>query len=214
MSVVEVPGWSADTMTPDCPKSEVLRGVSMCAPGPHAFLLVIPISKAFTEKDRKAAVELLMPFGERVWRHCMVLFTWGDWLNKGSIEDHIVAEGQALKWLVKKCDYRYHVLSCNRFTDSLPVIELFQKVLAMMQRNKGHCFTTEDKLEGKQKPRTWQAKQPVLTEEEWNRREQELIDRMLKAVAQQHEETALPSVKMTASMDGAFIPSSEFVIIP
>lgn len=212
ISAVEVPGWSADTVTPDFPKGEVLRGVSMCAPGPHAFLLVIPVSKAFTEKDRKAAVELLMPFGERAWRHCMVLFSWEDWLNKKSIEEHIAAEGQALKWLVKKCDYRYHVISCNRFGDGFPVMELFQKILDMITRNKGHCFTTEEKLRRKQKPVLWRAKQPLLTEEEWNRREQELIDRMLKAVAQQHEETAVPSVKMMGSMDGAYLPNSEFDI--
>ncbi|XP_023250975.1 GTPase IMAP family member 8-like [Seriola lalandi dorsalis] len=94
ITVVEAPGWFTDTMTPDWLKGEVLRSVSMCAPGPHIFLLVIPISKAFTEEDRKVVVELLMPFSERVWRHCMVLFTWGDWLSNRSIEEHIARRRQ------------------------------------------------------------------------------------------------------------------------
>ncbi|XP_035510517.1 GTPase IMAP family member 8-like [Morone saxatilis] len=199
ISAVEAPGWLTETMTPDWLRREVLRSVSMCAPGPHVFLLVVPISKAFTDKDLKAVVDLLRPFGESVWRHCMVLFTWKDWLNNSSIEEYIATEGQDLKWLVEKCGNRYHVLTCNRFYDSYPVIEMFQKVVDMITRNNGLCFTTE---ENKQK-----VVQRVLTEEQWNSRQQELIDRMLKAVAQEPEEPTVPPVKMAASLDGAFIPS-------
>ncbi|GAA6229588.1 GTPase IMAP family member 8-like isoform X1 [Lates japonicus] len=202
ITVVEVPGWLTDTMTPGWLRGEVVRSVSMCAPGPHVFFLVIPISKAFTEKDRKAAVELLMPFGESVWRHCMVLFTWGDWLSNRSIEEHIAGEGEALQWLVEKCMNRYHVVSLY----DISVMELLRKMTEMTTWNRGHCFTTEDKQKKKKTP-IWRATQPVLTEEEWNRREQELIHRMLKAVAEEPEEPTQPSVKMAASFDGAFIPS-------
>uniref|UniRef100_A0A3B4T9H2 GTPase IMAP family member 8-like n=2 Tax=Seriola dumerili TaxID=41447 RepID=A0A3B4T9H2_SERDU len=203
ITVVEAPGWLTDTMTADWLKGEVLRSVSMCAPGPHIFLLVIPISKAFTEEDRKAVVELLMPFSERVWRHCMVLFTWGDWLSNRSIEEHIAGEGKGLQWLVEKCQNRYHVVSrYHHITGE----ELFKKINDLIIRNKGHCFSTEDKQK-KKLELPWQVKQPELTEEEWDRREQELIDRMLKAVVPEPEEPTLPSVKMTASIDGFCIPS-------
>uniref|UniRef100_I3J1H0 AIG1-type G domain-containing protein n=1 Tax=Oreochromis niloticus TaxID=8128 RepID=I3J1H0_ORENI len=174
VAVVETPGWPADTMAPVWLKEEVLHSVSMCAPGPHVFLLVVPISKAFTEEDHKALVELLMPFGERVWRHCMVLFTWGDWLNDRLIEEHIAGEGKSLQWLVEKCGYRYHVLNCHGLSNHLLIEELFRKIIDMITRNKGQCFTS------------------VLTEEEWNRREQELIDRMLRAVANEPEEPTQP----------------------
>ena len=211
ITVVEAPGWSTDTTVPDWLKGEVLHGVSMCAPGPHVFLLVVPISKAFTENDHKAVHELLKPFNEGVWRHCMVLFTWGDWLNKQPVEDHIAREGRALQELVEKCGNRYHVLPKNSFGDPVPVKGLLQKVIDIITRNKG-CFTTG----GKQRKNLilpWQRKQPMLTEEEWNQREQTLIDRMLKALANEPDEQTLPSVKMANSMDGAFIPSSKSDII-
>uniref|UniRef100_A0A3P9BY54 GTPase IMAP family member 8 n=1 Tax=Maylandia zebra TaxID=106582 RepID=A0A3P9BY54_9CICH len=181
LAVVDSPGWPADTTAPVWLKEEVLRSVSMCAPGPHVFLLVVPISKAFTEEDHKALVELLMPFGERVWRHCMVLFTWGDWLNDRLIEEHIAGEGKSLQWLVEKCGYRYHVLNCHGLGYPFPVKLLFQKIIDLITRNKEQCFTAESK-QGK--------KQPVLTEEEWNRREQELIDRMLTAVVNEPEDVS------------------------
>ena len=199
ISVVETPGWSTETI-PDWLKNEVLRSIAMCAPGPHAFLLVVPISKAFTENDYRAMVELLIPFGEGVWRHCMVLFTWGDWLNDRSIEEHIAAEGKALMCLVEKCGYRYYAVDCSPFSGDFLVVSLLEKIFDMIARNKGQYFTAQ-----RQKPMlSWQ--------EEWNRREQELIDRMLRAVAQEQEEPAIQSAKMAASFDGAFIPSSEIDI--
>lgn len=151
VAVVETPGWPADTTAPVWLKEEVLRSVSMCAPGPHVFLLVVPISKAFTEEDHKALVELLMPFGERVWRHCMVLFTWGDWLNDRLIEEHIAGEGKSLQWLVEKCGYRYHVLNCHGLGYHFPVKLLFQKIIDLITRNKEQCFTAESKQGKKQK---------------------------------------------------------------
>nr|XP_046272359.1 GTPase IMAP family member 8-like isoform X2 [Scatophagus argus] len=199
LSIVEAPGWPTDRVIPNWLKREALHSVSMCAPGPHAFLLIIPVLKSFTEKDCKAAVELLMPFGERVWRHCMLLFTWGDWLNNRPIEEYIAMEGKHLKWLLEKCGNRYSVIRCNRYYEDFPVIQLFQKISDMIMQNKGRCFTPKDE---EQTPG-----QPTLTEEEWNRREQELIDRMLKAVARESKEPSRPSVKMTASLDGVFIPS-------
>lgn len=212
VAVVETPGWPADTTAPVWLKEEVLRSVSMCAPGPHVFLLVVPISKAFTEEDHKALVELLMPFGERVWRHCMVLFTWGDWLNDRLIEEHIAGEGKSLQWLVEKCGYRYHVLNCHGLGYHFPVTPLFQKIIDLITRNKEQCFTAESK-QGKKHKLPWRSRQSVLTEEEWNRREQELINRMLTAVANEPEEPTQPFVKRGASLDGVFIPSSELILI-
>lgn len=210
ITIVEAPGWFINLRTPERLRCDILGSVSLCAPGPHAFLLVIPISESFTEKDRKAVVELLAPFSERVWRHCMVLFTWGDWLTDRSVEDYIAREGKALQWLVEKCENRYHVLNCSRFGDAVPVIMLFQKIMDMITRNKGHYPTTGNKPGKKKTPvLPWQARQPTLTEEEWNKREQVLIDRMLKAIAQEPEEPMASSVRMRASIDGALIPSSE-----
>ncbi|KAM9843977.1 GTPase IMAP family member 8-like [Aulostomus maculatus] len=207
IAVVEVPGWDTSARQPDWLKKEVLRSVSMCAPGPHALVLVVSVCQAFTEDDRKSIVELLAPFSERVWRHCMILFTWGDWLVDRSVEEYVAREGKALQWLVEKCGNRYHELNCNNFIDASPVIALFQKIIDMVTRNKGNCFTPGDKVGKSQPVPSRQERQAALTEEEWDRRELDLIDRMMKAVTQEPEEPTLPPVRMVASIDGAFIPS-------
>ncbi|XP_029996053.1 GTPase IMAP family member 8-like [Sphaeramia orbicularis] len=201
ITVVEAPGWDKNMIETGWLKSEVLHSVSMCAPGPHAFLLVVPISKAFTERDLTAVEELLEPFGETVWRHCLVLFTWGDWLKHRPIEEYIAGEGKALQQLVEKCRNEYHVLNCNFYIHQ-EVLDLFPKIYRMVAKNKGHYSTMEVSMTKMQKV----ARQALLTEEEWNRREQELIDHMLRAIALENEPVP-PHVKMAASLDGVFVPS-------
>ncbi|MEQ2307763.1 hypothetical protein AMECASPLE_021507 [Ameca splendens] len=201
VSVVETPGWFTDPTPPDWIKDEVLHSVSMCSPGPHVFLLVVPISRAFTEKDLKALVEVLRPLTERVWRHCMVLFTWGDWLNDLPVENYIAREGKELQELLEKCGNRYHVLNPIQISGSIEVKKLLQKLIDMVTQNKG-CFTTEDK----QKKFQIQPWQKQLIEEEWNRRSQELVERILKVLAKEPEEPTVPSKRMTNSMNEFYIP--------
>ncbi|MED6281549.1 hypothetical protein CHARACLAT_022704 [Characodon lateralis] len=187
VSVVETPGWFTDPTPPDWIKDEVLHSVSMCSPGPHVFLLVVPISRAFTEKDLKALVEVLMPLTERVWRHCMVLFTWGDWLNDLPVENYIAREGKELQELLEKCGNRYHVLNLYHSDDPVQVKELFQKIIDMVTQNK-ECFTTEGtKLSFPEKFSFFFGNIKQM-EEEWKKREEELIRQMLKDLAKEPEE--------------------------
>uniref|UniRef100_A0A3Q3BFR7 AIG1-type G domain-containing protein n=1 Tax=Kryptolebias marmoratus TaxID=37003 RepID=A0A3Q3BFR7_KRYMA len=201
VTVVETPGWFRDTTPPDWIKEEVSHGVSMCAPGPHVVLLVVPVLTSFTEKDLKDLVEVLRPFTDRVWRHCMVLFTMGDFLNERPVEDYIVREGRSIQELLEKCGNRYHLLNYWHFGDPAPIKELFQNIIDLVTRNKG-CFTTKDKQ------RTFQKlpQQKTMTEEEWNRREQQLIERVMKALEKEPEKQTVPSMKVAHSMDEGHIP--------
>uniref|UniRef100_A0A3B3TNN5 GTPase IMAP family member 8 n=1 Tax=Poecilia latipinna TaxID=48699 RepID=A0A3B3TNN5_9TELE len=128
---------------PDWIKDEVLHSVSMCSPGPHVFLLLVPILRSFTEKDLKALLEIMKPLTERVWRHCMVLFTRGHWINDVPVENYIVREGKELQELLEKCGNRYHVLKNFNSDYSVHVKELFQKMINMIKQNK-ECFSVEE----------------------------------------------------------------------
>ncbi|XP_030255680.1 GTPase IMAP family member 9-like [Sparus aurata] len=72
--------------------------------------------------------------GQRVWRHVIVLFTFGDTLGDKTIEQHIESEGKPLRWLIEKCGNRYHVLN-NMSTDDYQVIELLEKMEEMVAGN-------------------------------------------------------------------------------
>ncbi|XP_014833404.1 PREDICTED: GTPase IMAP family member 8-like isoform X1 [Poecilia mexicana] len=201
VSVVETPGWFSDPTPPDWIKDEVLHSVSMCSPGPHVFLLLVPILRSFTEKDLKALLEIMKPLTERVWRHCMVLFTRGDWINDVPVENYIVREGKELQELLEKCGNRYHVINPYHSQDPVPIKDMFQKCFDIVKQNRG-CFTIKAEEKKPQIP-PLQAKQ---LEEEWKRREQELIERMMKALSKEPEEPTATHVRTAKSKDEFVIP--------
>ncbi|XP_062386454.1 uncharacterized protein LOC134074663 [Sardina pilchardus] len=144
ITVVEAPGWCSNLteQTPKREKQAIALSVSLCPPGPRALLLLINVSKSFTETQRRAVQEHMELLSERVWSHTIVLFTRGDWLGDTSIEQHIESGGEALQWVVEKCGNRYHVLN-NKKSDGGQVTELLEKIEEMVVRNRGEWSMEE-----------------------------------------------------------------------
>uniref|UniRef100_A0A673C2T0 Zgc:136870 n=1 Tax=Sphaeramia orbicularis TaxID=375764 RepID=A0A673C2T0_9TELE len=160
VTVVDAQGWgSCEELVPRDEKIELMTAMSMCGPGPHVVLLVIPLLD-FTESERMAVERRMELLTSAVWRYTMVLFTFGDRLKRcgRSVDEHIKSGGPAMRWLMEKCRYRYHVMDN---TPQEQVNELLSKVEDMMQENGGWHFSLH----------MYQR-----LEEEWSRREQELRD--------------------------------------
>ncbi|XP_061079266.1 GTPase IMAP family member 8-like [Conger conger] len=147
VTVVDTPGWLTDSLndTAELDKQEIVRSVSLCPPGPYALFLVINAGSAFREEHRRSVVEHLELLSERVWRHTIVLFTWGDWLGDRTIEQHIETEGRALQEFIEKCGNKYHVLNNKNRTDGTQVTELLEKIEEMMAKNR-----LEEELRGRE----------------------------------------------------------------
>ncbi|XP_061102970.1 uncharacterized protein LOC133131616 [Conger conger] len=189
VTVVDTPGWWKVSVkyTTELDKQEIVRSVSLCPPGPCALFLVINVRSAFREEHRRSVVEHLELLSERVWRHTIVLFTWGDWLGDTTIEQHIETKGRALQELIEKCGNRYHVLNNVNRADGTQVTELLKKIEEIVARNGGvpfpvgerdkqASFTEVKDIKGKKRrfEEEWRRR-----EEEWRRREEDLIERML-----------------------------------
>lgn len=109
--VVDTPGWEnlPAQRTSEQIKQEIIRSSTLCLPGPHALLLVLPISihgdplSADEIKSASHHVELL---STRAWRHTIVLFVCQDEVNKSVIDSHV----QGAKGLIDKCDGRHFIL--------------------------------------------------------------------------------------------------------
>lgn len=144
VTVVDTPGWFSSQDTPPSYKQELVRGASLCPPGPHAFLLVIPVGM-FTEVDRARIQEHVSLFGEDVWRHTIVVFTWGEVLKTISIERYIRREGKELQWVLEKCKRRYFVINNCIFGEHPQVGHLIEKVEKMVADEGGHYSPEEAK---------------------------------------------------------------------
>lgn len=180
ISVVKTPNSSNFTVEN---AKEILRSVTVCSPGPHAFLLVLPLRESFTKKTQQTVEDVMNIFGENVWRHTVIVFSYGHWLRDRAVEEYIACEGEALQELVRKCGNRYYVL-VNTWANRSQVKHLIRMIELMMARNRGEYFTLKRKEE----------KMPTktLTEEEWNKREDELIERMLDAAVADLDAECMP----------------------
>ncbi|XP_066578440.1 GTPase IMAP family member 4 [Amia ocellicauda] len=175
VTVVDTPGWRwTDSVqeSPECVKQEIVRSVSLCPPGPHALLLAIPVwSYSFTERERRSAQEHLELLSERVWRHTIVLFTWGDKLGDTTIEQHIERHKE-LQWLVEKCGNRYHVLNNRDRGDGTQVTQLLAKIQEVVAANNGSHYSSQMYQEAESRIR--QRKEQILRDrEERKQREEE-----------------------------------------
>uniref|UniRef100_A0A087X317 GTPase IMAP family member 8 n=1 Tax=Poecilia formosa TaxID=48698 RepID=A0A087X317_POEFO len=190
LTVVDSPGWFCfNTLqeTSEMDKLEIENSVNLCPPGPHAVLLVIDLTTAMSASHLRSVQEIMKPLTERVWRHCMVVFTRGDWISDVPVENYIVREGKELQELLEKCGNRYHVINPYHSQDPVPIKDMFQKIFDIVKQNRG-CFT----IKAKEKKSQILRLQEKGIEEEWKRREQELIERMMKALSKEPEEPTEP----------------------
>ncbi|KAL6473371.1 hypothetical protein MHYP_G00169320 [Metynnis hypsauchen] len=149
LTLVDTPGWWKHFPLSDTAnflKKELVQGVSLCNPGPHAILLVIEIDIPFTEKHRKAAVDHLALLGDQIWTHTLVLFTRSRSLGNRTIEEHIEKEGEALKWLIERCGNRYHVFGSTVSDNTSQVKQLLEKIEDIVRINDGAHFQIEAKI--------------------------------------------------------------------
>ncbi|XP_070990132.1 GTPase IMAP family member 9-like [Oncorhynchus clarkii lewisi] len=184
VTVVDTPGWWTFFLaefTSPLVKSEILKGVSLGCPFPNAALLMIPVDTAFTEEQRKVTQDNMKLLGEGVWRHTIVVFTWGACLGDTTIEQHIESEGKALHWLIEKCGNRYHVFDSKGKDTDAQVKELLEKIEEMVAGKHLFCLSTEihKPVETGIIPRADdEATEKIsqLLNQEWDRRNWEILE--------------------------------------
>lgn len=140
--VVDMPGFGDTHLSVEQIHAEIAKCVSLSAPGPHAFLLVVPIGR-YTDNENQAVCELAKIFGEdAVFHHTVVLFTRGDDLEGMGIEEYLnMTAPPGLRALIDKCGGRYHVLNNKDPSNTAQVKELLVKVDSMVRQSNGGFYT-------------------------------------------------------------------------
>ncbi len=140
VAVIDTPGLFDTNLT----QEEVLKRIKMCislsAPGPHTFLVVLQLGR-FTQEEKETISMIQTTFGEDAAKHTMVLFTHGDQLRKQTIEGYI-SESPDLKAIIRKCYDRYHVFN-NEIKDPEQTSQLLDKIDKMTMANDGNYYTNE-----------------------------------------------------------------------
>ncbi|XP_048029656.1 GTPase IMAP family member 5-like isoform X1 [Megalobrama amblycephala] len=145
ITLINTPCWWQNYGLQDSPevvKQELVCSVFLCPPGPHVFLLVINLSLPFTEENRFSIEKHFSLFGERIWRHTIVVFTRADSLKDKNIEQHI--KNQDLQQIIQRCGERYHIFDFKN--KSVGVKELLDKIDDVVAANNGKHFETHDDM--------------------------------------------------------------------
>lgn len=169
VTVVDMPGFVDTHLSGEQIHTEIAKCVSVSAPGPHAFLLVVPIGR-YTDNENKAVCEFAKIFGEDAVRlHTVVLFTKGDDLEDVTIEDYLKDTAPAgLKALINRCGGRYHVFNNKDCNNPVQVRELLKKVEKLVKQTNKGFYTNQMFLE---------AEAAIREEQERMLREQEQAQR-------------------------------------
>uniref|UniRef100_A0A671UQ21 AIG1-type G domain-containing protein n=1 Tax=Sparus aurata TaxID=8175 RepID=A0A671UQ21_SPAAU len=141
ITLIDTPGfsWFDTDRSEEELKPEIVRCITECAPGPHAFLIVLKVER-FTEQEQAVINKIQEYFSEESFRNATVVFTYGDELPGGETIEDFVLKNKPLDDLVKKCGGRCH----NEYrSNQFQVEELLKTIDKMVTASNGRYYTNE-----------------------------------------------------------------------
>ncbi|XP_035536344.1 GTPase IMAP family member 9-like [Morone saxatilis] len=183
VAVIDTPGIYDTKYKEDEVIRKLKECISLSAPGPHVFLIVIKLDR-FTEEEQKTVELLQLVFGGKAADYSLVLFTHGDKLRGTRIEDFF-GKSHQLSHLITKCNYRYHVFN-NTVFDSSQVPQLLEKIINMVCDN-GGTFYTNEMFQEAERAIQERAEKIMKASAEQKHREEEKLRAMFKGEQLQAE---------------------------
>uniref|UniRef100_A0A672SC76 AIG1-type G domain-containing protein n=1 Tax=Sinocyclocheilus grahami TaxID=75366 RepID=A0A672SC76_SINGR len=179
-------------------KEKIRHCISMVLPGPHVFLLLIPLGR-FT-KHEEASVKIIQEtFGEKSLMYTMVLFTRGDDLKDKTIEECLGKPGSPLMKLIEACGNRYHVFNNNQTEDRSQVSDLLEKIDAMLKANGGSYYSCKMFREMEREKQEQQMKilmDRIREREEEMKQEQERFKHEIEQLKQENKQVKTEKEKL------------------
>ncbi|XP_058616206.1 trichohyalin, partial [Onychostoma macrolepis] len=176
ITVIDTPGLFDTELSNEEIQREISNCIPMILPGPHVFLLLIPLGR-FTQEEQRAVKIIQDTFGENSLKYTIVLFTRGDDLKNKTIEHFLGKPGSDLKTLIESCGNRSHVFNNKETEDRTQVTDLLQKIDNMVKENGESYYSCKMFREKERKIQEQQKKILMEKVEQVNREREELMNK-------------------------------------
>ncbi|XP_031176576.1 GTPase IMAP family member 7 isoform X2 [Sander lucioperca] len=142
VAVIDTPGLFETIKTKEVIVRDILKCVKLQEPGPHVFVLVVPVGR-MTQEDLDTNTLIEAMFGTRVWDYTIVLFTHGDRLGGKTINDVITESEDDLRNFIRKCSGGFHVFDNKNPEDQEQVTSFVAKIQTLVALNGGHYYSSD-----------------------------------------------------------------------
>uniref|UniRef100_A0A8C1MJQ2 AIG1-type G domain-containing protein n=1 Tax=Cyprinus carpio TaxID=7962 RepID=A0A8C1MJQ2_CYPCA len=173
ITVIDTPGLFDTELSNEEFQRELTNCIHMILPGPHVFLLLIPVGR-FTQEEEKSVKIIQKTFGENALKYIILLFTRGDFLKNKIIEQYLGEPGSTLKNLTEACGNRFHVFN-NETGDRTQVTDLLQKIDNMLKVKGGSYYSCKMFREMERQIQEQQKNILMKKVEQVNREKEELM---------------------------------------
>ncbi|RVE62158.1 hypothetical protein OJAV_G00154320 [Oryzias javanicus] len=152
LTVVDTPGFFDTWQSEEDMKPKIIRCLTECSPGPHAFLIVFKVGR-FTKHEQEVVDKICQLFVNDPLQHAVIVFTHGDQLPPDMEIEEFVAKQKDLSDVVQKCGGRCLVFDNKRWNNKPPdqyrsnqfqLQALLKTINKMVEENKGGYYTDED----------------------------------------------------------------------
>ncbi|KAI4891958.1 hypothetical protein NFI96_007348, partial [Prochilodus magdalenae] len=196
ISVIDTPGINNRLLTEEH-KRELKRCLSLSAPGPHVFLLLIRLRR-FTEDERNTVKWIQENMGEEALRFTMVLFTGKEEMTNRQWT--IYYDNNRIQEFVSQFGGGYAVINSKREANPAQITKLLEQIDTMVQCNGGQYYTEEMYQEVQRKismeeEKKRQEKDTGKKEEELMRQEKERKKREEEIMRQEKERTSREQIR-------------------
>uniref|UniRef100_A0AAQ4RKZ4 AIG1-type G domain-containing protein n=2 Tax=Gasterosteus aculeatus aculeatus TaxID=481459 RepID=A0AAQ4RKZ4_GASAC len=151
VTLIDTPGLFDTGRSEEELKPGIVKCITECSPGPHAFLIVFKV-EPFTDQEQDVINKINKLFSEEAFKYATVLFTRGDQLEEGQTIEEYFHNNQRVSDLVKKCGGRCHVID-NKYwknnqldnyrSNHFQGKQLMKTIDHMIKVNKGSCYTNK-----------------------------------------------------------------------
>lgn len=151
ITLIDTPGFFDTDKSEEEMKPEIVRCITECSPGPHAFLIVFKLEK-FTDQEEAVIHKMTEYFSEDVFKYSTVVFTNGTALPKRKNIMDLVEQNEFVRDLVEKCGGRCHVIDNKHWNNPLKwkyrsnkfqVNEILKSIDKTVEGNNGNYYTNE-----------------------------------------------------------------------